>query len=111
LTVTSSGRPGSRVNTAKLTCSIIRDQVRAYYRDVGKMPAKIDDLVRNNTRADKWNGPYFENGEVPVDPWGNPFEIVTLFDNAGQPEQVKVISFGPDGLPDSDDEIVLHTSL
>jgi type II secretion system protein G len=106
-----SVRRNALINTAQITCTTIRDQVKAYYIKVGYMPTSIDDLVQNNTGTDNWGGPYFENGQAPIDPWGNRFELQSQSDPTTGQEQVQVVSFGPDGVQGSGDDIILTTSL
>ncbi len=65
---------------------------RLYYK---KFPEKLEDLV--NTPD---NRAIIE--EVPDDPWGNPYN----FEKTGN--KIKMYSSGSDGLPNTEDDIVVN---
>ena len=57
------------------------------------------DLVNQNS----WAGPYMEGGQVPNDPWGNPYQ----YESPGKYNQnsFDVWSFGVDGTDGTDDDV------
>ncbi|WP_281556597.1 type II secretion system major pseudopilin GspG [Thalassomonas sp. RHCl1] len=62
-----------------------------YRLDLGKYPAKLEDL-RAGTES-RWDGPYLPK-EVPLDPWGNPYVYKNPGEN-GQP--YSIMSYASDG--------------
>ncbi len=63
--------------------------------------------------GDKWTGPYLKPGTVLDDPWGNKirYELADRSSpdsekNGGLP--YKLFSVGPDGQPDTDDDVKLY---
>ncbi len=43
-----------------------------YRLDVGQYPSSLDQLI--NGSSPNWDGPYLKKDEIPVDPWGNPYQ-------------------------------------
>ena len=68
---------------------VLAGAVRMYYAKQGKLPADLDALVGA------------ELAEVPLDAWGNPYELVT----GSEPQSFYVRTHGPDGEPGTDDDI------
>ena len=50
-----------------------------------------------------WRGPYIE--AMPVDDWGHPFQYI--FPSPGDPTIYRVVSWGPDGVLGTSDDIVV----
>jgi general secretion pathway protein G len=93
-----------------------------YRLNVGHYPNEteggLDALLKkpqfeNEKLGEKWNGPYLKPGTTLDDPWGNKlrYELADA-SNASENEQkgglpYKLYSVGPDGQPDTDDDIKL----
>ena len=43
-----------------------------YRLDMTRYPDSMDELVQGS--GENWDGPYLEDGKIPVDPWGNDYE-------------------------------------
>jgi general secretion pathway protein G len=57
-------------------------------------------LVARPSDAPRWNGPYIQGSEVPVDPWGRPYQY-----RRGEAGRAFVIvSLGADGAEGGDGE-------
>jgi general secretion pathway protein G len=74
--------------------------------DCGRFPSTgegLRALVEQPQGAANWQGPYFENGMMPKDPWGNPF----VYEYPGQhnTKGYDLSSYGPDGQPGGGDDI------
>ena len=89
----------SKVQTAQVQIKMIESALQIMRLDVGTLPdgeAALQWLVREPedpaVRA-TWKGPYLD-GQIPVDPWNNPYKIVAPGPN-GKP--FAVISYGADG--------------
>ena len=94
----------SKVQTAQVQIKMIESALQIMRLDVGTLPdgeTAFRWLVREpeepNARA-VWKGPYLE-GQVPVDPWNNPYYIATPGPN-GKP--FSITSYGADGKPGGD---------
>ena len=88
----------SEQETARLNVSEIDKAVQMYYLDHRKIP-ELEDLIQ----PDEKTGRAILQGftEVPLDPWSNRYEIR----KGKNPGTWEVISYGPDGMPDTDDDI------
>ena len=84
----NDGLAQTQLKSLKSNC----EAYRLYYK---KFPDKLDDLV--NTPD---NRKIIE--EVPDDPWGNPYN----FEKNGN--KLKLYSSGSDGLPNTEDDIVVN---
>ena len=85
---------GAKSKSAAIQISDLEQALELYKLDVGKFPASeegLNALVRQPSGATGWNGPYLKKGEVPDDPWGNPYEYRYSGD---MPE---IVSYGADG--------------
>jgi len=65
--------------------------------------------LENERMGEKWQGPYLKPGTILDDPWGNKIRY-ELNDRSGDNEKTgglpyKLFSVGPDGQPDTDDDI------
>lgn len=85
---------GAKSKTARIQINDLEQALEIYKLDVGRFPTTdqgLEALVREPSGARGWNGPYLKKGEVPDDPWGNPYEYRY---SGGIPE---IISLGADG--------------
>ncbi len=67
---------GARVSVAKQAIERIGSVLDLYRLDVGSYPSTEDGLqalVSKPSDANNWNGPYFKDGNLPLDPWNHPF--------------------------------------
>lgn len=88
--------------TAKVQVKGFAQSIRMFALDTGRLPTAAEGLrvlipppptdVRNYNPAG-----YLEERQVPLDPWGNPYDY--------RPEgaQFTVVSYGKDGVPSGDD--------
>lgn len=91
----------SKVQTAQVQIKMIESALQIMRLDIGTLPdgeTALHWLVREpedpSVRA-VWKGPYMD-GQIPVDPWNNPYKIVTPGPE-GKP--FAVTSYGADGKP------------
>ena len=109
---------GAEKNTTKLLLGQIASALDTYRLNVGHYPSEqeggLDALLKkptfeNEKLAEKWNGPYLKPGTTLDDPWSNKLRY-ELVDRTAEDEQkgglpYKLYSVGPDGQPDTDDDI------
>lgn len=70
---------GAQVSTVQIFVKESMKTVLTSYRiHMGDYPSTSDGLqaliTRPATKADRWFGPYINDGKVPVDPWGEPYQ-------------------------------------
>lgn len=112
---------GAEKNTTKLLLGQVATALDTYRLNLGRYPTEqegsLNALVtkpnfENQRLGEKWQGPYLKPGTKLEDPWGYPIRyeaidksMVTEETKSGPP--YKLYSVGPDGQPDTDDDIKL----
>lgn len=111
---------GAEKNTTKLMLAQVATALDTYRLNLGHYPNEqeggLDALTKkptfeNERQGEKWQGPYLKPGTSLDDPWGFKlrYEPVTAGgDNAEAGSSAlpyKLFSVGPDGQPDTDDDI------
>jgi general secretion pathway protein G len=66
--------------------------IEMYRLEVGKYPGSLQDLVRQPSGIDKWNGPYAKEPDLK-DAWGNDYRYTM----PGQGKPFDLVSLGADG--------------
>lgn len=92
-----------KVRAATFEVKNLKNLCMTYQLQVGNYPRSLNDLVAlpsGMTQAE-WQGPYFEDGKLPKDPWGNPYDYRAAPDQ----DRVFVNSNGPDGAKNTGDDI------
>lgn len=91
----------SRAKTAEVQVKMLKGALETFRLDVGRLPTQAEGLQALNVapgeeRAKaRWRGPYLD-GDMPIDPWGNPY-VYSLPGANGQP--FALYSLGADGKP------------
>jgi len=75
----------------------------AFRLDVGRYPNEQEGLAALITAPQaldgRWQGPYIEGGELPLDQWANAYVYkAPELDANGRPLRPKIISYGADGV-------------
>ncbi len=111
---------GAEKNTTKLKLSQVATALDTYRLNVGRYPTEqeggLDALMKKPTfenprLGEKWQGPYLKPGIQLDDPWGHklryePVDRTTVAEgDAKTGPPYKLYSVGPDGQPDTDDDI------
>ncbi len=75
---TSGGLGGAEAN-AQFQCMSISQAVRSYCRKCGEWPSTLQDLVvkPEHMQLQQWQGPYLEEGAIPLDPWARPYVLIS----------------------------------
>jgi general secretion pathway protein G len=110
---------GAEKNTTKLLLTQIQTALDTYRLNIGSYPTEeqgglgallVKPTFENERLGDRWQGPYLKPGTKIEDAWGNKirYELIdkSLQADANSPDY-KLYSLGPDGLPDTDDDIKL----
>ena len=88
--------------TAQAQIDLIGTALDSYRLDVGSYPTTEQglDALRNQPQGvDMWDGPYLPK-DVPLDPWGNPYE----YKSPGDHNEYDLVSYGADGKVGGEDE-------
>jgi general secretion pathway protein G len=67
----------ARTDTAKVQIDNLKSSLSLYLVDMGRYPSSsegLESLVKAPPGAANWRGPYVEDGELPADPWGKPYQ-------------------------------------
>jgi len=97
------------IDQAKKMALALRDNIESYSDDVGTYPTSEQGLEalfekpKKNPIPKDWKGPYMKGASPLKDPWGNSF--VYRFPARQNPRNFEVFSKGPDGIPDTDDDL------
>ncbi len=113
---------GAEKNTTRILLQQVANALDTYRMNIGHYPTEqeggLDALVRkptfeNESMGEKWLGPYLKPGTTLEDPWGHKIHY-ELNDTASTADTektgglpYKLYSMGPDGQPDTDDDIRL----
>ena len=110
-----AARRKGAVTKAKTAVAAMETAISMYYGDMGKYPATGNEGLVKALQDDpgdaNWNGPYMEfkkddlkDGKL-VDPWGHPYEYVSLNGGAPQhrPKSYDLLSVGPNGIADGEE--------
>ncbi len=108
---------GAEKNTTKLLLNQVSSALDTYRLNLGHYPSEqeggLDALLKkptfeNERQGEKWQGPYLKPGTRLDDPWGHKIRYETV-DRAAEGTKsalpYKLYSVGPDGQPDTDDDI------
>ena len=113
---------GAEKNTTKLMLQQVGSALDTYRLNLSHYPTEqeggIDALLRkpafeNESMGEKWQGPYLKPGTSLEDPWGHKVRYELNDTTAGADTEktgglpYKLFSIGPDGQPDTDDDIKL----
>lgn len=114
---------GAEKNTTKLLLHQIANALDTYRLNVGHYPTEqeggLDALIKkptfeNEKLAERWQGPYVKPGTSLDDAWSHKIRYEVVDQNTTDGDQkgslgFKLYSVGPDGQPDTDDDIKYAT--
>lgn len=88
----------SEATAAKAQLDSLDKALQAYRMDTGRFPTTSQGLKALSTQPGgeaRWHGPYLQ-GEVPMDPWGTPYQYRSPGTNA---KEYELLSYGKDRAP------------
>lgn len=86
----------SRVKAAKIQIQSFASALDLFYLDAGRFPTSSEGLgalAHPVSGIASWNGPYLKGGNVPNDPWGNPY----VYKQPAERAPYEIRSLGADG--------------
>ncbi|HEY2532120.1 MAG TPA: type II secretion system major pseudopilin GspG [Xanthobacteraceae bacterium] len=87
----------SRVKAAKLQIESFGSALDLFSMDTGRYPTTaegLEALVQRPADVAIWNGPYIKGSNVPLDPWGHPYQYHAPVDTL---PPYQIVSLGSDG--------------
>lgn len=100
--------------TAETQIGAFKKCLKFYALDMKDFPTTEDGLTAllsvpdgeegGETSSSKWDGPYIDRDEVPLDPWGNEYQYEFPATRGSGPDP-DIWSYGPDGEDDTEDDI------
>lgn len=96
----------ARISTADIFVKqSIKTPLFSYKIAMGDFPSTSEGLQALATppagKADRWRGPYVQDGQIPLDPWKRPYQY--RYPGTHNKEGYDVWSLGPDGQESEDD--------
>ncbi len=88
---------------AKIQIRELEGALQLFSLDMGRHPNTsegLQALLRNPGNLEAWRGPYLSKTELPMDPWGKPYQ----YRCPGQYSDYDLFSYGPDGLEGGEGE-------
>src|ERR1700726_3697352 len=86
----------SKVKAAKIQLQSFASALDLFYLDAGRFPSTAEGLtalVKPSPVVAAWNGPYLKGGNIPNDPWSNPY----IYRSPGERGVYEIMSYGSDG--------------
>jgi general secretion pathway protein G len=86
----------SKVKAAKIQLQSFGSALDLFYLDAGRFPSTAEGLtalVQRTPGVSAWNGPYLKGGNLPNDPWNNPY----IYRSPGERSPYEIMSYGSDG--------------
>jgi general secretion pathway protein G len=86
----------ARVRSAQLQIDSLAAALDLLYLDTGRYPSEsegLQALIKRSPSIDRWNGPYLQQSELPMDPWGRAYEYRV----PGTKGPYDIVSLGSDG--------------
>ena len=99
------------VKGTKTQIGNLESALKLYAVEMRTFPSQEDGLTAllnrpaDEQKASKWQGPYIDDEVVPADAWGNPF-VYAYPPTNGSRDFPNISSPGPDGEPNTEDDIV-----
>jgi general secretion pathway protein G len=81
----------------------IKTAIGMYDVDTGRYPSTLNDLLAQPSDVRGWKGPYFESGQLPVDPWGHAY--VYVYPGRKNTTGYDLYSMGPDNQDGTADDV------
>lgn len=92
----------SKIVAATAQARSLKTSLDAFRLDVGRFPTSEEGLAvlvtapQNPSERANWFGPYVD-GDIPVDPWGNPYRyVVPTGEQAAAGARPRIVSYGAD---------------
>ncbi|EAS51317.1 general secretory pathway protein G [Aurantimonas manganoxydans SI85-9A1] len=85
----------ARAKTAQMQIESLSSALDLFFLDIGRYPTEREGLAAlvEPSSIPGWNGPYVQQGRVPVDPWGKPYQ----YRSTATGTKFDIRSLGPEG--------------
>jgi general secretion pathway protein G len=85
----------AKADAAKIEINQIGQTLDLYKLEIGRYPTTqegLQALITAPSGVSNWNGPYWKNGTIPKDPWGNEYK----YTSPGAKGPFDILSYGAD---------------
>ena len=103
----------ANIRLAKVQIGNFESALKMYYTDMKSYPSTeegLDALIKapsDENKARKWDSEgYWDDELIPADPWDNAYIYEYLGATEGARDFPRIRSAGPDGQPNTDDDII-----
>ncbi|GAB4534595.1 MAG: type II secretion system major pseudopilin GspG [Thermodesulfovibrionia bacterium] len=90
------GRVGeAKQKAARAQIELFGTALDSFRLDVGRYPTTsegLESLITPPSGVEGWNGPYLKKTEIPLDPWGHPYQ----YRSPGEHGDYDLFSYGAD---------------
>ena len=115
---------GAEKNTTRLLLMQVQTALDTYRMNLGHYPTEDEGGLgallakpqfENEQLGERWQGPYLKPGTKLLDPWGRQitYDLQNIATGGGSGQTngtpFRLFSLGPDGQPDTDDDVRLPT--
>jgi general secretion pathway protein G len=90
-----------QTNAAKASIHAISMALSMYELDNGSYPSSLQGLLSPIGNSPNWDGPYIDDPQIPLDPWGIPFKYA--YPSSRGEKFFDLKSLGLDGVESADD--------
>lgn len=105
------------VDLQRVQMNMIDDAMTRFKMDMKRYPTEEEGLaalwdqtlLETEEDEESWRGPYIED-PIVEDKWGNEFEYYFPSQLRPESDDYDLVSFGPDGEPDTEDDITNHNA-
>jgi general secretion pathway protein G len=89
----------ANIRAAKAQVGLFKSPLELYHQDMNTYPTTDQGLnaLIQSPGSEKWAGPYMEVSQIPLDPWGNPYQYASPSQHSNYTDSFDVWSNGPDG--------------
>jgi general secretion pathway protein G len=107
VTALSSAQRKAGMDTARAQIESFEQNLDVYRLALNDYPATsdgLDALINPPASADnRWGGPYLDVNQIPLDPWGNPYQYA--YPGQYNTQKPDIWSMGPDRSEGTDDDV------
>jgi len=96
----------ANIKAAQAQINLLDTPITEYHLELKQYPSSLEALIAppaDLPPGAMWGGPYLKDNQVPIDPWGSPYQYAAPGSN--NPQGYDLWSLGPDGVEGSEDDI------
>jgi general secretion pathway protein G len=89
----------ANIRAATVQVKAFKSPLEHYHLDMNMYPSTDQGLavLIQSPGNERWAGPYLDANQIPLDPWGQPYQYASPSQHSNNPDSFDVWSMGPDG--------------